>query len=52
MPSTLTGGCLCGAIRYTIGAPVTALSSPSAPTDNRASCRRTGGRACGRLYRK
>jgi hypothetical protein len=25
MPSTLTGGCLCGAIRNTISAPVTAL---------------------------
>ena len=25
MSSTLTGGCLCGAIRYTISAPVTAL---------------------------
>jgi hypothetical protein len=25
MPSPLTGGCLCGAIRYTISAPITAL---------------------------
>lgn len=25
MPDTLTGGCLCGAIRYEIGAPVAAL---------------------------
>ena len=25
MPSPLTGGCLCGAIRYTIGTPVATL---------------------------
>jgi hypothetical protein len=25
MPSTHTGGCLCGAVRYTIDAPITAL---------------------------
>ena len=25
MPSTLTGGCLCGAVRYTVAAPVTGL---------------------------
>ena len=25
MPTPLTGGCLCGAIRYTINAPITAL---------------------------
>jgi hypothetical protein len=25
MPAPLTGGCLCGAIRYTVSAPITAL---------------------------
>ena len=26
MPSPFTGGCLCGAIRYAVSAPITGLS--------------------------
>ena len=40
MPSTLTGGCLCGAIRYPIAAPVTELRACHC-TD----CQKTSGTA-------
>ena len=37
MPALLTGGCLCGAIRYTISAPITALRACHCTNCQRAS---------------
>jgi hypothetical protein len=37
MPTPLTGGCLCGAIRYTISVPITALRACHCKNCQRAS---------------